>query len=425
MNNQEEKIIGSENPQTAMEAKAQKKPVYKNRFFWGAASLVLVCAVVLTALHFVPGVNLFGTTAATKTDKAPLVSGNAKDVFNAINADSGKPEKVDVNFNARSADSDIDSYFANHIQGYAKYYGVGGDFHIFSYSNVVGKQGYVWFVSKDNSKRFYMKFNPTAMFDQDVLQSNYNHPTGLQVVGDYWAVSVIPAGFGPYFNKASITYIVDLSELKNKTSDGGKGQEISLPYSTVKDLTHSMYVQELENKPSKIVDTAGGDAGSLSAVGITSLDKGYMIALIAGSTVVVYTTENDNLLDSCNAGNYTLKTTYSVKYNNNVGNFQGIGLFRDTATKDVYMVGFDRRNRTEDWADLFRLTENGKLVTGSEINGFKNVIAPFENTVKHCYLRGGAGFEYGSGIEIWSGKLYLTGTESYAKDGNATINIMR
>ncbi|MDR1465147.1 MAG: RICIN domain-containing protein [Oscillospiraceae bacterium] len=72
MNNQEEKIIELENPQTAMKTKAQKKPIYKNRFFGGAVSLVLVCAIVLTALHFVPGVNLFGALIGKTKDNKDM-----------------------------------------------------------------------------------------------------------------------------------------------------------------------------------------------------------------------------------------------------------------------------------------------------------------------------------------------------------------
>lgn len=377
-----------------MDRKIGKKPII------ALAIIIVIIVVIALVVTLNPKEDLSGSLSdqASQAVQMERVS-NGIEAFDNVN---GTAAKMDIQFEASDADgaSKIDKNLSSHIQGYARYRGNGYDFHIFPYSNLSGEKGYVWFVS--DTKKFYIKLpQTTKKYESDIY---YNHPTGVQIIGDYLVVGVIPADGSVAtadFYQPSDTYLIDLSPLKeSKPSTPTRIKKI--------------------NELSYIKDTSGYKVGSLSCVGVIDFNGKYLIGYIADNTLAIY--ESNECSNIWEATSFTLIRTYGLKHGDKDYHYQSMGLYGDNAG-DIYMVGLDTRSG-KDYCDLFKLTrttDDGDIVL---IENKAHSPYTFLKE-KHVKLDGGAEFSYGGGLEVYKGDLYLYGTESYAKDdGNATINIL-
>ena len=240
----------------------------------------------------------------------------------------------------------------SHTQGYSRYRDAGNnyDYHIFAYSNVTGHHGYLYITGK---KTFTLKVPETEIRYEEVsgkehtANPHFNHACGVQVLGDYLIVPVIPAYGGTIFYDATIIYLYDLTPLKDSDPSAPNGKEI-------------LRVAEV-------------NGGSLSCVGIIDLPNGnYAMGLMADNNLDIYLSSNNKLWDAT----WNKTKTYQLKAQNGKNNYQGLGFFLGE-DEEVYMLGGDNRD-AEDWADLYKLTENkiwkndGQLTTIKEIHLFAN-----------------------------------------------------
>ena len=232
MSNEEKTILRPEPP-------AQPKPKFKivKEHIQGAVAMLLVVVLALSALVITPGVDLFGSTTGQRVPMNSSCSRTFKLNSPASIRDNFPQERIDnrVILFPDDLDIDIPDYCTSHIQGYARYRDSGGnyDFHAFSYSNVYGKYGYIFFAS-DKTKTvgkkevpesyFYIKAPETPtqfkeMSDRSDKNTTYNphfnHPGGIQILGDNLVMSIIPyhTANGKFYNYANI-YMYDLSPLK-------------------------------------------------------------------------------------------------------------------------------------------------------------------------------------------------------------------
>jgi len=360
-----------------------------------------------------------GLTSCTKMDTPvylpQVLPGNqVSDVWAAFNVVQPKAEKQSVKFTVWYADLLIDLVPSSHIQGYARYRALDNsyDFHILSYSNLAAKQGYVWFVSDDGKKKYYMKFSPVQIKDKDGVY--YNHPGGIQIVDHYLIVPVIPAyvtaTYFPTFKRSAIVYAVDLRGLHQDPAliNGSDYTEISLPYNEI------LRIDGIEN-----VD--GTMAGSVSAAGIvTCYEGGYMLGIVADRTLQTYISPPESDLMSSKSFRYEwthqLGNNTDYKYH-----YQGFGLCRDEYGC-IFLIGFDKRGG-KDYADFFAIGAYSPNYNKTYADGY-NILPLRDDWSKHITLSG-ASSANGAGIEIFGGKLYMYVTGTYAQSGSATLNMLK
>lgn len=339
-----------------------------------------------------------GGDSETKSNESTRLS-NPKQTLDEIN-EKYNPHKIIFN-----KQHDKLNALTSHAQGYAKYHGDNYDFHIIPYSNVAGKQGYLYFESDQRNAKgeslyqftircpgVEIRHKSVATGSKAVYNPHFNHPCGLQVFGDYLVVPVIPyhTANGKFYDSC-IVYLYDLSSLK--------GENPQKP---------SVYKEIM-----RIPKVRGA---SMSCAGIIDLPNGdYALGLVADNKLDIYISSNqpDRLWDATWETSPDYK--YSLKASAGKNHYQGMGLFLDS-NADVYMIGLDTRNGAskDDYADLYRLTIDG----GWNDDGQLKPIAE-----KHLIGGTGARFTYGGGIEVMGNdKLRIYSIESYYTDGGLRIN---
>ena len=295
----------------------------------------------------------------------------------------------------------------SHAQGYARYRGDGYDYHIFPYSNVVGNHGYLYIASEQRNSNGKSKFyfilqvpaNGTEIQFQTVADDSsshnpyFNHSCGVQVIGDYLLLPVIPARhIAPHFYDAALVYLYDLSSLKGSAPKAPTEFEEILRIPKV-------------------------NGASLSCVGITKLKDGrFALGLMTDDNLDVYlTTSAPSDLWNAKWGESPEKK-YRLEASAGKNHYQSIGFLRDKQD-DVYVIGFDTRS-SKDMADMYKLTTNG----GSwRANGTLKPVCE-----KHLTATQGAEFSYGGGFEIRSSsELIVYAVESYYTHGGIRINYWR
>lgn len=277
---------------------------------------------------------------------------------------------------------------SSHAQGIARYRGPGPnpayDYYIISYSNLAGRFGYVYIASnnpKGLSEPAFTLQVPAVPIQLrqvrkgDKLNPHFNHPGGIQVIGDYLVVPVLPyhTRNAAHFYDAAIIYLYDLTPLK--------GSKPTKP-----------------TRERKILELQKTNGGSLNGVGITRLPDGHFaLGVVAQRNLDIYISSNKpaDLWDAqWNTKQPDYIYTLGPKYQTN-------GLFLDTAGQ-VWMAGFD--DATSE-ADLYQLTYNGNWAA----SGIRH---PQAN--RRLTMSGGVSFRWGGGIEtrgpsaIW---LYAHGKD--------------
>lgn len=296
----------------------------------------------------------------------------------------------------------------SHCQGYARYRGVGYDFHLFPYSNVAGRYGYL-LVESDATKsdgtakhQFTLQVPKTEITYKQVSNNkdarhdpHFNHPCGFQIFEDYLLVPVIPyQNTVASFYDAAVIYVYDLSPLKEPTPKA------------------PVLVNE---DPIKIPKVNGA---SLSCIGVTQMQMPggrYVMGLMTDNNLDIYfSSEYTHGLGSVK---WESKPTYvySLKTGDGKNKYQGMGFVFDDQ-KDLFVIGFDTRGGAyqNDYADLYRLTDKDVWASDSELEPIAK---------KHLICKDGARFLYGGGLEVLGeNKFRIYSTEEYHTSGGITIN---
>ena len=245
---------------------------------------------------------------------------------------------------------DAPSNLSSHAQGYARYRGSGYDYHIFAYSNVAGQQGYLYITG---NQTFTLKvpntvtrFKEVSHHQDAIYDPHFNHTCGIQVIGDYLVVPVIPSQTHlgiPSFYDAAIIYLYDLTSLKSSTPTAPIGKEI--------------------------LQVAEVNGGSLSGAGIIDLPKGgYALGLMTDNNLDIYlSTSNDIWNTPWNA----MPKKYQLKASKGDNHYQGIGLFLGE-DEQVYVLGGDKRSG-EDWVDLYQLTNDTEWISNGQVKSKKEI----------------------------------------------------
>ena len=297
----------------------------------------------------------------------------------------------------------------SHVQGYARYRGNGYDFHIFSHSDLHGKQGYLYIASeqKSGSKSKYsftlkvpakqIRHKDVAINSNSIYNPHFNHPCGIQIIGDYLLVPVIPFhSANSKFYDSAIIYLYDL---------------ISLTKS----------VPEAPAEFREILRVSRVNGGSLSCAAITDLKDGkFALGLVADNNLDVYFTSNSpsDLWDA--AWKTSPESKYSLKASSGNNHYQGAGFLVD-GNEDVYVIGFDTRNgiNKDDMADMYKLTNNNGWLANAPLTPIHE---------KHFIGGQGARFTYAGGTEVRnlenenSIELVIYSTEANYTSGGIRIN---
>ncbi|MDR2546112.1 MAG: hypothetical protein LBC96_01200 [Lachnospiraceae bacterium] len=391
------------NPDKDKSTKVPNKPEKETRKFkliitkqhWqGAIATLLVFVIAISALSFIPGVNLFGTLTAPKvewsSDRMPTISGHAWYALDLINTTT--VSKYSVNRNKGYIFEPRHQY--SKIHGYA-YYPTGGNttgFNIFSHSDIGGPSGLIHFIS-DCSKYQWTLQIPDRIMKEGHIRSPYsdsgsffNHPGGIQIVGDTLVVVVAASSKPNNLKKNSVVFLVDLS---------------------------SLHTPSRPSKMKKLMDLPGVDATSIAAInitptlaGITGQQNAYMIATADnrsnGSRIHLYTSKASDGI--WNARDYTLVKGYIT-----TNTYQNIALVSDS-TGAIFLLGMHSGGKV----DLYKLTYNA----GNEfLSTFEKEVSVDLNNKDGCH------FKNGGGLMVVNGKLYLFATEAHYSYDNVRINL--
>lgn len=186
----------------------------------------------------------------------------------------------------------------SHVQGVAYY----KDYAIFSHNNMGNSRGKLIIVNRTNDK---------LVHNIDIPIENLNHPGGIQVIGNFLAVSVEPS---PNSNdKKSYILFYDLTTLNNSTPP------------------------TLLDKP-RIDRTTGAQQGKAGAVGITNYTtpdgkEHYKVVVFDNMNVDTYTSNEYPL------GDDRLQFTYEKSFRLKGSGLQGVCLLTST-DQNINMVGF-------------------------------------------------------------------------------------
>ena len=380
----------------------------------GAAVALILCAAASTMLPIWSQTNLSGTVSASSFPahyKSTISGGLSLIPQYGIKYDVYLKTENILRKSEKPGDPIKETGYGDrsHLQGYGIYRTENyGDYHIWSHSHVNGNRGYLYIISGRNSNDTYSIAFPEVVRKEQDFNSNkymkdayFNHPGGLQIIGDYLLVAV-QATADNNFGDNGIVYIVDLSSLK---------RGVAPTTANVKELLGVKGTGTMSVGVTDIKAELGNSVGK----------KGnYLIALSGdnGSLALYMSNKAGNIWDT--AGTYE-----EVRHFNGDLDYNGIGLFSDTAG-DVFMIGFDDRGITgltpTDYVELYRLTDNKGTTLSTRVNKIeeKHLTTRHTSTVSmngvHCL--------WAAGIDVYQdGTLVLFLTERNVGDnGKIEVN---
>ena len=373
----------------------------------GAAAMLLVCVIAVSAMSFMPGVNLFGTLAQETTmpnDRSAVIS-DPLAAFDAI-------DKYGKLHYARYSDKVIKStpsHPVSHVQSYARYR-VSNDrgYHIYTHSNVSGQAGYLYIAMEQQpSVTFTMEVVDPSQVDSrgDQLYpifegKHYNHPGGMQIIGDYLVIAVVPATSAGIIGGRPKLYSVDLTPLKQTTpSQPTEIKEIRVPGIDGFDGARAVGVMAVKE-----------DVGKNGYVGATSADTKvrFMISVHTGKTNHVFLSDpTTRFSQATNYKDIVKLPTYDEH------NYETIGLFADKQGK-IFMLGFCTSFNGTDKAHLYQWTdEKGKFLEKDALKRKNHDIKTSTSGKTAIH------FEWGAGFEIKDDRFIIYATDKSM--GNDTI----
>ena len=387
--NEDTTILGQTDKQT------QIKPKFKivKQHVQGAVAMLLVFVFAVSALIVTPGVNLFGAlnneeTVAVQSGSAlrhPRID-SASDMLEKL---PERPSLFEVNTkNVRETSQDDLTNLASHVQGYSRYRPIGSDtdYHILNSSATMHSNGSIYFFSQERNSdgfpeydySFRLSYKDSNGKDAKYNGEYYNHPAGMQIIGDYLVVSNATES-----SSYSMTYLFNLEPLtRNEKPE----------------------IKEIEN----LRHTVGGVAGT----GISDV-CGTLVGYDTGTTAYVIGIFSDGrglrLYASEPASTPFEAVWSSTKHHEFLsddfkevrggGTYQGSVLFPDESG-ELFLMGFRSAGDYSDFIDLFKLTENGGKTWLETAKHEKTK----EVHKKDGYVKGAFGvhFRWGSTIEIRS-----------------------
>jgi len=363
MSNHEEQNIQN-NAETAAEIKSKPKFKIVKQHFQGAAAMVIIFALAISVLQIMPGKNLFGTMASMGTSMSQTTRYAHFKIANPENAFSMLAHPVQRNKGyVKTPGLVYDPNAGDHIQGYVFYNrGSGKMYHIFSHNNK--NQGFIY-IAKDKPA------SKIAMID---LPSGYNHPGGMQIIGDYLFVAA-----------------------------EGSGKSAVFMY----DLTPVYMYDDPPGKPVTLISLSEG--GAASAVGITDIPCNatggirYVLAINnhGSQTVSLYLSNVGVSLSAANSSTFVRVNT-NIKFKNE-SSYDGMALL-GAADGSVWLMGF-RANYTGSYADFADLYNIGRSFSeGMKLNATEiTPKATKQFNTEHGFTTGlyGVHFRWGTGLTIY------------------------
>ena len=296
------------------------------------------------------------------------------------------------------------SLAASHIQGYARYRGVGFDYHIYTHSDCNGNQGLVYFVSNtDKNITFQYKIygDDNAQRENTIVgakQGNdtgywLNHPGGIQIVGDTLLIAMQGANsIGTSFSGNSQIVAVDLTPIKTNTyvlNTNNKKSCVQLSHRILKDLPQlgAMSVGAIELPQSSTTGTKNPEVRYLMMIAGASNFK-YVIS--EPTTGSIYQANFSAQLKE-------VEIDSSAKY-------QNMALIMDNVY-NIYAVGLE--------SSSIHMYEVYNAATASMNTSASRLMNTAVSLSKHT------SFRYAGGVEVTpSGELYICATEmNPRKDG--------
>lgn len=209
----------------------------------------------------------------------------------------------------------------------------------------------------------------------DSYDENFNHPGGIQMIGDYLVVAVENSSH----NKSHIR-LYNLEGLRNKKF------EILPEFDIYNDSKGAGYVGITNNEDDK--------------------KETFTLAVGDKKKITIYQASAEELLPNAK---FEEKFECTLK-----DDYHGMGLLTDSNDQKVYMIGF-RKYQNEDWAELYEIDFKNKTLVKKKSRHFYNKGG--------LRINEGIHFRWGSGIHIKNDKrLVLIATAKNYVGGKIDTN---
>ncbi|HTN18383.1 MAG TPA: hypothetical protein VL092_11915 [Chitinophagaceae bacterium] len=276
---------------------------------------------------------------------------NVESVFTAIDKDG---KQTDF-----SGEPWVANIVESHVQGVARY----GDYWMLTYNNKGYSQGYLMAVNNDSGK---------LVLDFNTPDENYNHPSGIQTIGNFLLVPVENSD-------ASDSYI----------------------------HFYNMYAMNDTTQPTLLtynIHRSGKGSGAAGICNFTDNDgnERYFMCVYDNGATDFYTSNAKTLSDP----NISFTLSGSIKLDQE--GYSSTCLVTDT-DGSIYMIGFRVEGSTSytDYADLYKITLNSKYQP-SDMKGIGQ---------KHCVT------DYGSMTGI-AGVHFRWGAGIYFRNNNTQFGLL-
>lgn len=258
----------------------------------------------------------------------------------------------------------------SHVQGVARY----KNYDLLTHNNKGYSKGFIVVINRDDEKMVY-KF--------DTPKEHFNHPGGLQVVGDYAAVAVENSSYDE-----SYIYFYHLDKMNDK------------------------------DEPDRLDYKIHRNSGA-GAVGITDFDNDgvryYWLAVLSGKKVTFYLSNGLLLSDP--------DISFSKKFDDNLNkdDYQGIALVTDQDNK-IYLIGFRSESEFTSYKDkvvLYSIDTDEEIIDKGKDR---------QMTTHHGDIKGQAGvhFRWGAGLQVTDDtKLKFFATQRNFTGGKVFTNTFK
>jgi len=298
------------------------------------------------------------TDQAAKSSVNPIIDDALKQ-FAAIDTDGHKKDLTGGDEYSDTTES--------HLQGFAAY----GNYYLIAQNRHDHQKGKLYFFAADTLEfKASMHFDGVPDNSQDGYKHAYNHPGGMQVIGDYLLVPIQTQNYAH-----SVVQLWDLSELK-------KG-------STAIELINGDFLP-------------GSNDQRIGAIGIVNTGSGFVVAAGNNETIHIYTSSDTDIT----------KAKFSLSFSTTKQlDAAGACLVTDKSGK-IYLVALGSNSTIISYDDigiLYEVDLANKKISFVRENGFESHSNELGFTGVH--------FRWGAGIYFRDGpKLALMATQRAMED---------